>query len=62
MNQNLLNIMVWLLFLGGLVGFAMALVKLFGGGTPVEFGVLGIGGGLWFMFSAITILISQKTK
>jgi hypothetical protein len=62
MNQNLLNIMVWLLFLGGLVGFVMALVKLFGGGTPVEYGVLGIGGGLWFMFSAITILISQKTK
>jgi len=62
MNQNLLSIMVWLLFLGGLVGFVMALVKLFGGGTPVEYGVLGIGGGLWFMFSAITILISQKTK
>jgi hypothetical protein len=62
MDQNLLKIMTWLLFLGGLVGFVLALLKLFGGGTPVEYGVLGIGGGLWFVFAAITILIGHKTR
>ena len=46
--------------LGGLVGFVMALQKLFGGGSPVEYGVLGIGGGIWLLSSAVCILIRNR--
>ena len=42
MQRSLLDGIIWLLFLGGLVGFAMALIKLFGGGTLEEYGVLGV--------------------
>jgi hypothetical protein len=38
----------------------MALTKLFGGGTPEEYGVLGIGGGFWLLSSAIAIFIRNK--
>jgi hypothetical protein len=60
MHKILLDVLIWVLFLGGLVGFAIALLKLFGGGTPVEYGVLGIGGGIWLLSSAIAILIRSK--
>ena len=60
MQKSLLDAIIWLLFLGGLVGFAMALVKLFGGGTPEEYGVLGIGGGFWLISSAIAISIRNR--
>jgi hypothetical protein len=53
--------MVWILFLGGLFGFVVALAKFFGGGTPVEYGVMGIGGGFWLLSSAITIYFRSKT-
>jgi len=62
MNETLLNIMVWLLFLGGLFGLAMGLIKYFGGGTPAEYGVMGIGGGFWLLSSAITIYIRHKVQ
>ena len=60
MHKTILEITIWALVLGGLIGFAMALAKLFGGGTPAEYGVLGIGGGLWLMFCATAILIRGK--
>ena len=62
MHKTLLDVLIWVLFLGGLVGFVMALQKLFGGGTPVEYGVLGIGGGLWLLSSAISIFIRSKVS
>jgi hypothetical protein len=43
-----------------MVGFIMALIKLFGGGTPAEYGVLGLGGGLWLISCAVAILIRGK--
>jgi hypothetical protein len=61
MDKMLLNVMTWMLFAGGLVGFGMALLKPFGGASPSEYGVLGIGGGFWLLASAVTILISRKT-
>jgi len=61
MHKMLLNVMTWMLFAGGVVGFAMALLKLFGGAAPSEYGVLGIGGGFWLLASAVTILIQKKT-
>jgi hypothetical protein len=60
MQKSMLDAIIWALFLGGLVGFAMALLKLFGGGTPEEYGVLGIGGGFWLISSAVAILIRSK--
>jgi hypothetical protein len=60
MQKSILDAIIWALFLGGLVGFAMALLKLFGGGTPEEYGVLGIGGGFWLISSAVAILIRSK--
>jgi hypothetical protein len=60
MQKSILDAIIWALFLGGLVGFAMALLKLFGGGTPEEYGVLGIGGGFWLISSAVAIFIRSK--
>lgn len=60
MHKTLLDVLIWVLFLGGMVGFVMALLKLFGGGTPIEYGVLGIGGGIWLLSSAICIFIRGK--
>jgi len=60
MQKSMLDAIIWALFLGGLVGFAMALLKLFGGGTPEEYGVLGIGGGFWLISSAVAIFIRSK--
>ena len=34
----------------------------FGGGTPAEYGVMGIGGGFWMLASAITIHIRGQLR
>lgn len=60
MHKSILDAIIWVLLAGGLVGFAMALLKLFGGGTPEEYGVLGIGGGVWLLSCAVAILIRHK--
>jgi hypothetical protein len=60
MHKLLIDALIWVLFLGGMVGFLMALQKLFGGGTPAEYGVLGIGGGFWLLSCAICIFIRSK--
>jgi hypothetical protein len=56
MHTSILDFIVWVLLLGGLVGFVMALMKLFGGGTPDEYGVLGF----WLLSCAIAIYIRNK--
>ena len=61
MDKNLLNILVWLFFLGGLFGMAMGIAKFFGGGTPAEYGVMGIGGGFYLLSSAVVIFIRRRT-
>ena len=60
MQKSLLDGIIWLLFLGGVVRFVMALLKLSGGGTPEEYGVLGIGGGFWLISSAVAIYIRNR--
>ena len=62
MDKNLLSVLTWLLFLGGLFGMAMGLAKFFGGGTPAEYGVMGIGGGFYMLSSAIVIFIRKRTE
>ena len=60
MDKSLLGLMVWVLFLGGLFGLAMGMMKFFGGGTPAEYGVMGIGGGFWLLSSVIAIHVKGK--
>jgi len=52
--------LVWLLFLGGLVGLVVGVVKFFGGGAPPEYGIMGIGGGFYLLAAAITIYIRDR--
>ena len=56
-NTRLLDIMIWALFFGGLFGLAMGLYFTFTGGSPAEYGVMGIGGGFWLLSSAIAIYV-----
>lgn len=60
MDKTLLSVMIPMFFLGGLFGFAVAMMKYFGGGSPAEYGVMGIGGGFWLLCSAVTILIRKQ--
>jgi len=62
MNKTLLNIMIWLFFLGGIFGFLVGILKFYLGGTPAEYGVMGIGGGFWLLCSAITIQIRARLQ
>lgn len=60
MEKLILQILTWLFFLGGLFGFVAGLIAYLGGGSPAEYGVMGIGGGFWLLSSAITIYIRGK--
>ncbi|MGA7304298.1 MAG: hypothetical protein WBW88_05465 [Rhodothermales bacterium] len=60
MDKLILTILMWLFFLGGLFGFVAGLIAFLTGGTPAEYGVMGIGGGFWLLSSAITIYIRGK--
>ena len=62
MEKTLLKVIMWVFFLGGMFGFVLALKEVFSGGTPAEYGVLGIGGGIWLLSSAVTILIHKKVS
>ncbi len=60
MDKWLLSIAMWVLFVGGLFGGAVGMIKFFAGGTTIEIGVMGIGGGFWLLASAIVIFIRGK--
>jgi hypothetical protein len=62
MDKTILNILTWLFFVGGLFGMVMGFAKYFGGGTPSEYGVMGLGGGFWLLSSAIVIFIQKRTQ
>ena len=62
MDKMMLGALVWLFFLGGLFGMIMGFAKYFGGGTPAEYGVMGIGGGLWLLSCAIVIHIRNRSS
>lgn len=55
MNKILLHISTWVLFLGGLFGFVVGLLRFFGGGSPAEYGVMGIGGGFYLLAAGVCI-------
>jgi|TARA_B100000315_G_C14494053_1_gene549038 hypothetical protein len=48
------------LFLGGIFGMVMGFIKVFGGGNPLEYGILGGIGGFWLLSSAIVIFIQDR--
>ena len=58
-DKMLLNVMIWLLFFGGVFGLLMGLVKFFTGAEPVEYGTLGIGGGVWMIGSAFAVYVRE---
>jgi hypothetical protein len=60
MDKIVLNVAGWLLFLGGIFGMALGMWKVLNGGTPLEYGVLGIGGGAYLLSSAIVCYIYAK--
>jgi hypothetical protein len=62
MENTILKIIVVVFFLGGMFGFVMGMLKVFSGGTPAEYGVLGIGGGIWLLSCAITIFIQKRVS
>jgi hypothetical protein len=62
MDKTIRSILTWLLFLGGLFGMVMGFVRFFGGGTPAEYGIMGLGGGFWLLSSAIVIFIRRRTE
>jgi hypothetical protein len=62
MDRNLLGLLVWLLFLGGLFGMVVGILKFFGSGSPAEYGVMGIGGGFYLLASAIVIYIRRRVS
>lgn len=60
MSRVLLNVSIWVLFLGGLFGFAMGMTKFFGGGSPAEYGVMGIGGGFYLLAAGVCIYLRSQ--
>ena len=60
MEKKLLGLLTWIFFLGGLFGMVVGFAKYFGGGTPAEYGVMGIGGGFWLLSAAIVIFIRSR--
>lgn len=58
----LLNVMIWLLFLGGVFGLFMGLVKFFANADPSVYGVLGIGGGIWMIGSAFAVYVREHVS
>lgn len=62
MEKALLNILIVIFFLGGVFGMFMGFLKVFGGGTPAEYGIMGGVGGFWLLSSAIVIFIRNQIR
>lgn len=59
-EKNLLAATAVILFLGGLFGGIIGMWQFFTGRSVNEYGVSGIGGGLWLFFSSIAFYIRGK--
>ncbi|MCK5401541.1 MAG: hypothetical protein KAJ28_07885 [Flavobacteriaceae bacterium] len=62
MEKFILNILIWIFFLGGLFGMIMGFIKVFSNATPAEYGVMGCVGGFWLLSAAIVIYIRKQTE
>ena len=55
-----MNTLIVIFFLGGLFGMIMGFMKVFGGGTPAEYGIMGGVGGFWLLSSALVLFIRER--
>lgn len=62
MNKLVLDVSIWVLFLGGLFGFAVGMIKYLGTGTPAEYGVMGIGGGFYLLAAGICVYFRDRVS
>lgn len=60
MDRTLLSIIVPVFFCGGIFGFLMGMAVFLDGGSPAEYGVLGIGGGLWLLGATFSIYVRNQ--
>jgi hypothetical protein len=60
MEKTVLSLLTWIFLLGGLFGFANGLFLFLSKATPAEYGVMGIGGGIWLLSAAVVIHIRSK--
>ena len=60
MEKNILSVSFWVLFVGGLFGVIVGMYTYFSGGSPAEYGVMGIGGGAFLVWSALVAFIKSK--
>jgi hypothetical protein len=59
-HRQLLDVTIWVLFLGGLFGLGASLVFFFTGHDVVEYATLGIGGGFWLLAATVAILVAHR--
>jgi len=62
MEKIILNLLVIIFLLGGVFGMIMGFIKVFGGGTPFEYGIMGGVGGFWLLSAAIVIYIRKRIE
>ena len=62
MDKALLSLLIPILFLGGLFGTIVGFMRVFGGGRPLEYGIMGGVGGFWLLSSAIVIFIRKRIE
>ena len=60
MEKNVLAIAFWALFLGGIFGVAEGMYLFFSNSAPVQYGIMGIGGGAFLVWSALVAFIKGK--
>ena len=60
MEKNILTIAFRLLFLGGIFGIAEGMYLFFSNSAPVQYGIMGIGGGAFLVWSALVAFIKGK--
>ena len=60
-EKNLLTLAFWVLFLGGLFGAITGMVLFVTGDSyPAEYGVMGVGGGAFLVWSAVVAFLKKK--
>lgn len=60
MEKNIITIAMWVLFVGGIFGFIMGMQAYLAGKSPAEYGVMGLGGGLYMFWSGVLAFLKNK--
>ncbi|MBI2631881.1 hypothetical protein HYW75_02670 [Candidatus Pacearchaeota archaeon] len=59
-KEIIMSVAIWILFLGGLFGFAMGMLAYFAAKTPLEYGTMGIGGGAYLFGSGVLAYLKYR--